>query len=136
MANEGALSIERTHLAGAVEDVGGTPTRLKADETSGSLRVNLWVWDADTLAWVRMTQPLIDLGNLEALLATTYWKDQRYEYSGGNLVYKGLATTHKAATDTGDLWHVWKYTYVDGDCTRIEGPIVCNWDDRATEAWA
>jgi hypothetical protein len=56
---KGAFGIERTQLAGAVDDVGETPTRLKADPETGSLRVNLWAWDTQHLQWVR--QPLIDL---------------------------------------------------------------------------
>ena len=70
------------------------------------------------------------------LLDTLYWKDQRFDYTSGDLDYKGLSTTHKAALDAGDLWYVWKYTWVGVNCTRIEGPIICNWDDRDTEAWA
>ena len=30
---------------------------VDADEESGTLRTNLWVWDTDALEWVRMTQP-------------------------------------------------------------------------------
>lgn len=62
----GAFGFERTNLAGAVDDVGEDPTRLKADEQTGSLRVNLWAWDTDNLQWVR--QPLIDLEPLVAAI--------------------------------------------------------------------
>lgn len=106
-------------------------------------KVALFVWNTATLAWERMKQPTLEvgdltvsMGDLEKLLGGHYWKDQRFAYTAGDLIYKGLSTTHKAATDAGDLWWVWKYTWVSGDLTRIEGPINCNWDDRATEAWA
>ena len=66
----------------------------------------------------------------------TYWKDAMFDYTSGDLDYKGLSVTHKAATDAGDLWYVWKYTWVGTNPTRIEGPIIGNWDDRAGMAWA
>jgi hypothetical protein len=68
LGDESALTIERTQLVGGVEDVGGSPTRLKVDETSGSLRVNLWVWRASTLEWVRMIQPEVAFKPMEDLL--------------------------------------------------------------------
>lgn len=55
MGNEGALSIERTMLQGGVDDAAGTPARLKVDGTTGSLRVNLWVWDTVGLEWVKQS---------------------------------------------------------------------------------
>lgn len=68
------------------------------------------------------------------ILVEYYWKDKRYEYSGDDLLYRGHHKTHKAATSD-DQWHVWKFTYSSGDITRIEGPIVGVWNDRATLSW-
>jgi hypothetical protein len=65
----------------------------------------------------------------------TEWKDKRFDYTSGDLDYKGFSATHKAATDAGDLWYVWKYTWAGTDATRIQGPIICNYDDRAGEDW-
>ena len=57
-------SIERTHLAAALEDAGQDPVRLLADEETGSLRVNLWVWDTLLLRPVRM--PYFNFKGLQA----------------------------------------------------------------------
>ena len=101
------------------------------------------VWNPTTLAWERMKQPSIDVadltvttGDIEKLLAGHYWKDQRFEFSSGDLIYKGLSTTHKASTSTGNLWWIWKYTWSSGELTRKEGPLNDDWDDRASLAWA
>ncbi len=59
---QSAVSIERTQLAGALDDAEGLPGHLKMDEETGSLRVNLWVWDGQRLRWVR--QPLMDMSAL------------------------------------------------------------------------
>jgi len=113
------------------------------DEDEEVMKVALLVWNASTFIWERMKQPTLEVGDLtvslsdvEKLLAGHYWKDQRFDYTSGNLDYKGLSITHKAATDAGDLWYVWKFTWASGNLTRIEGPINCNWDDITGEAWA
>ena len=56
---QSAVSIERTQLGGALDDADGAPSHLLMDEETGSLRVNLWTWDAQRLRWVR--QPLMDM---------------------------------------------------------------------------
>lgn len=64
MLNPSAISIERTNLGGGVDDADGeTPVRVKMDATSQSLRVNLWVWNTSTLAWVK--QPYFDFSGLQ-----------------------------------------------------------------------
>lgn len=78
----------------------------------------------------------VSMGDVEKLLAGHYWKDQRFAYSSGKLQYRGLSTTHKASTSSGNLWWIWKYTYSGNDCTRIEGPLNDDWDDRASLSWA
>ena len=62
------------------------------------------------------------------------WKDQRFDHTSGDLDYKGYNARHKAAT-TLDNWYIWKYTWVSGNCVRIEGPLIGVWDNRATMAW-
>ena len=57
------------------------------------------------------------------------------EYSGSDMVYRGTHITHKAATSLAG-WVVYKYTYVTGDLTKIEGPLVGTWDGRAALDWA
>ena len=118
-------------------------TVVAVEETSQTLRINNWVWNTDSLAWERMKQPTIELstgdltvtmGDVERLLADGYWKDQRLEYSGGDLVYKGFNTTHKAAVGA-TTWYIWKYTWVGNDCTRIEGPLVGAWSNNSGLSW-
>jgi len=59
------------------------------------------------------------------------WKDKRYDYTSGSLDYAGFSLVLGAATDAGDLWKVWKYTWSGENLTRVQGPVACNWDDRA-----
>lgn len=124
MGEQSALSIERTHLAGAVEDVGGTPTRLKADESTGSLRVGLFVWDTDGLEWVKMTQPALeaDLDQVEALLAGSYWQRTfSYAYASDRIKYLCKNTDIDANSTDAD-WKIWKYS--DSDLPAMEGPRI------------
>ena len=109
-----------------------TPTDILMDPTSFALYMGAWVWNTTTLGWEKMTQPTAATqGDLSA-----YWKDKRFDYASGDLDYKGLATTHKASTAAGDLWEIWKYTYLAGSWVRMEGPLTGNWDDRSSLAWA
>jgi len=66
--------------------------------------------------------------------SSTYWKDQRYDYTSGNLDYKGSNVTHDAATDA-ETWYIWKYTWNGDNVERIEGPLIGAWDNRATLDW-
>ena len=119
------------------------PTIVAVEEVSQTLRINNWVWNTGSVAWERMKQPSLELigdltvtmGDVEKLLATDYWKDQRFEYSAGDLIYKGFNTTHKALVSA-TTWYIWKYTWVSSDCTRIEGPLVGAWDNNSGLAWA
>ena len=61
---QSALSLARTVLLAALNDISGDPARLLVDSETGSLRVNLWVWDTDNLQTVR--QPLMDMAALTA----------------------------------------------------------------------
>lgn len=63
-----------------------------------------------------------------------WWKDQRLEYSSGNIIYRGVHRLHDA--DAGDAeWAIWKFTYDGTDITRIEGPLTGTWTGRASLAW-
>ena len=118
------------------------PVIAAIDAETKTLRVNNWVHDVDAVAWVRMKQPTLELtgdltvtmGDVERLLAKDYWKDERLEYSGNNPIYKGLNTTHKAATSA-TTWYIWKLTWSGSDCVRIEGPLVGAWDSNDGLAW-
>lgn len=59
----------------------------------------------------------------------------RMEYSGDNLIYRGINKVHKAATNSA-TWIVYKYTYTGTDLTMIEGPLIGTWDGRASLDWA
>jgi hypothetical protein len=59
----------------------------------------------------------------------------RMEYSGDNLIYRGINKAHKAATSSA-TWVVYKYTYTGTDLTMIEGPLIGTWDGRASLDWA
>lgn len=127
-----------------VRDAESIDTHMpRIDLDKYTLRVGLFVWDSDSGTWEKMEQPSIDLyaddltvsmGDVEKLLATSYWKDQRMDYLAGKLVYKGLNTAHGISTSD-DSWYIQKYTWSAGTMTRIEGPLVGSWDDRATLGW-
>jgi len=64
-----------------------------------------------------------------------YWRDQRFAYTGNNMIYRGVHYLHDAeGTDTN--WEIWKYTY-DGNSNlvRIEGPLRGAWDSRTSLDW-
>ena len=57
-----------------------------------------------------------------------------YEFDvGDNLIYRGYHYTHGAATSDAN-WHIWKYSYTDGNLTSVER-LVGAWDNRASLAW-
>jgi len=72
---------------------------------------------------------------LDQILAETYWKEKRFDYTSGDLDYKGFHEIHKTAEGEG-TWSVWKYTYSSGDLVRIEGPLKGSWTGRAALDWA
>jgi len=64
-----------------------------------------------------------------------WWKDQRFAWSTGNLLYRGVHKLHDATITSTD-WVIWKFTHdTDGNVTRIEGPIIGSWDGRALLGW-
>ena len=63
-----------------------------------------------------------------------YWRDQRFEYEDSLLKYRGVNEKHGISEDATD-WQVWKYTYSDGDVSRIEGPLEGAWSNRSSLGW-
>ena len=62
--------------------------------------------------------------------------DSRFDDSSGAPIdYIGTAVDHKSATDAGDLWKIFKFTFSGTTLTRIE-QLDGNWDDRTTMAWS
>jgi hypothetical protein len=106
-----------------------TPQDLTTPVGFEGLKIALYCYNTDTLAWERMRQPQI------APLADDLPLDTRMEYSSNDIIYKGIHATHKAATSNAS-WLIWKYTWSGDDLTRIEGPLEGAWDNRGSLAWA
>lgn len=71
------------------------------------------------------------------------WKynalQKRFAWSLGTtgatqLDYMGLHILPDAAT-TDPNWHILKYTWDGSEVSRIQGPLVGSWDDRAALGW-
>lgn len=68
------------------------------------------------------------------LIANTYWKDKRFDYSGSDLIYMGVNRDKNA--DTGvPTWHIWKLTWNGENLERFQGPLDGSWDGRAALGW-
>ena len=63
-----------------------------------------------------------------------FWRVRRFEYSGGDVKYIGCNEILDAETSA-ETWVIWKYTYISGDVSLIEGPITGAWDSRITLDW-
>jgi len=56
---------------------------------------------------------------------------EQYEWSGGNVIYKGLNTAIAAADATAD-WLVYKFTYdVNDQVTKIQSQVT-SWTNRSS----
>jgi hypothetical protein len=82
---------------------------------------------------------IIDIGGIrdraQQCILGIWWKDQRFEYDGANLlIYKGSHPDHDADI-TDENWAVSKFTYDGDNVVRIEGPLIGSWDGRALLAW-
>jgi hypothetical protein len=76
----------------------------------------------------------VSMGDVEKLLAENYWGQTRFDWTSGNLDYKGYhisATGSDNATD----WLIMKYTW-DGsnNPTRIQ-VLIGSWTGRASLSW-
>ena len=68
------------------------------------------------------------------LIAKTYWKDKRFDYSGADLIYMGVNRDQNASSGDPN-WHIWKLTWSGTSLGRIQGPIIGSWDNRASLGW-
>ena len=116
------------NVIAARQDTDDVPADLEMAGDTNSLKVALYVYNPGDLTWERMRQPQI------SPLADELPLDTRFEYSSGDLIYKGLHATHKAATSATD-WIIWKYSWTGIDITRIEGPLTGAWDNRSSLGW-
>lgn len=72
--------------------------------------------------------------SIPELIANTYWKDKRFEYSGSDLVYMGVNRNLNASTAE-NSWHIWKLTWSGENLNRFQGPIEGSWDSRTLLGW-
>ncbi len=132
-------------LIGALDPNTGEIKPLSLDDalsaTMEGLNVLLHVWNSVTMDWEKFTglsisgdDLTVTMGDVEKLLADTYWKETLYAFTGNNPIYVGKNTTHDAATSAID-WYIWKYTWSGNNPTRKEGPLVGSWDGRAALGW-
>lgn len=63
-----------------------------------------------------------------------YWRDVRFEWSSGKLIYKGVHRVHDIGTDN-TKWEIWKVTWDGDDFVRIEGPLPGSWDGKDSLNW-
>ena len=114
------------------------PVIAAIDATSKTLRINNWVWDTGTTAWVRMKQPTLELtgdltvtmGDVERILGDQYYKRMKiYAYGSGRAKYICKNTDIDAAESDTD-WFCWKLT--DADLPDKEGPRLSAVNAEAT----
>ncbi len=117
----------------ARKETGDAPTDLTMPDELDALKVVLYVWDPDSLDYVRMRQPLM------APLGEDLPLDTRFENdSNKNMKYKGIHRTHKALESDAN-WLIWKFTWelISGSycLARIEGPLEGAWSNRDGLSW-
>lgn len=76
----------------------------------------------------------VSMGDVEKLLAENYWKQTRFDWTSGDLDYKGFNLVADASVDATD-WYIWKYTWSGGSPTIIQGPLIGTWTGRAALSW-
>jgi len=88
---------------------------------------------------VKSDYPDMKVGTIRDLKSiiglNAYWRDIREDYSGDDLIYKGMNYFHDAAVSD-DNWEIWKYTYEDGVRVREEGPLPGAWSGRGKLSWS
>ena len=72
--------------------------------------------------------------NKEDLLNNHGWKATNYDYTSGDLDYKGM-NTKVVALDSDPNWRIWKYTWGGGNMTKLQGPLVGTWTGRGSLGW-
>jgi hypothetical protein len=109
---------------------GNTPTDLFMDPTSGAVYAGTWVWNASTLAWEKMTQPVGSTqGDNDA-----YWDAVRKYYTvDDELEYLCLNLDNDAAEGDTD-WLIIKNTWAGGFLTITE-KLTGSVTGRAALSW-
>lgn len=99
------------------------------------LRVANWVWDLDNLEWVRMSQDMVDLTDVETMLKNDWYHDAIIDWdSDGRFEYLGLNPTMNAAV-SGTNWLIFKIEYnSDYNINRVRSRTGA-WDTR-TASWS
>ena len=111
----------------ARDSVSKAPLDLFADEDSGALKVALYCYDPNDLAWQRMLQPEVDSSGDQD-------NDVRYYYDGsGNLEYMCVNSVHGAATSA-TTWVITKFTHGANGITDKE-KLTGSVDGRAALGW-
>ena len=111
----------------ARDSVTKAPLDLYADETVGALKVALYAYDPDSLAWNRMQQPQIDSTGDDVDYVLWYYD------GSGNLEYMCENSVHGAATSA-TTWTITKFTYGANGITKKE-KLVGSVDGRAALSW-
>lgn len=76
-----------------------------------------------------MADPSVLAKDIQAMLGI-YYTDIQFAYSGSDLEYIGANITLNEP-DASTTWEITKFTYTDGELTRIQF-AVGSWTDRAT----
>lgn len=72
---------------------------------------------------------------IRQVASDSYWQVKILTYDeSNNLLYLACNRKHLAATDD-ETWYVWKYTWTDGNCTLMEGPLLGSVDGQDSLAW-
>ncbi len=91
-------------------------------------------------------QPILKLDANHNVLQESYLGDMTFrgEYTGANLIYKGLARPGSVEGD--NVWQIAKITYSGSNITEIKWPedsngnssseFIFNWTDRATYTYS
>jgi len=138
----------------ALRDKNSTPVLLVLDRVTGKiyqagaegdaaiLQVMNYVWDPVGMEPAKMEQPsilleaddlTITMGDVEKGVTNAYWRKFLYEYSGNNLIYKGLHTTFNIV-DTDTNHFVIKYTYTANDLVKKQATFGA-WTNRVGLGW-
>lgn len=112
----------------ARDSVTKAPLDLFADETAGALKVALYCYDPDDLAWERMLQPVVDDTKEDVDYVLTYYD------GSGNLEYYCSNPVHGAATSA-TTWTIKKFFYDgSGNFTGFQ-KLTGSVDGRAALGW-
>jgi len=110
-------------------DTDGIKKAVKIDKDTDTLHILNWVYNPTSLAWERMKQPSVDIGDLtvtqgdmEKLLSDHYYLCmQPFLYASDRIKYICKNTDVEAIVADTD-WLVWKFT--DADIPEKEGPRI------------